>query len=143
MIGNPNRRARWTAIVRLLLNSAPPMSSPAQVHESAPCMRSAISRPHVGAPNKCASQARVEIVERPCNGLAILSWRDSRSCCYVEQHWHLRVARHSGVCALTGRAITRGASVFMPLSRPRPLNADEMILAEAMPAARELQEVPR
>ena len=93
----------------------------------------------VGAPHKCANHVRVEIIERPYDDLAILSWRDSRLCCYVEQRWHLRVARHSGVCALTGRTIARGTLVFVPMSRPRPLNADEMILAEAMPATQEGQ----
>ncbi len=76
----------------------------------------------------------VTVVEELSNSLFALCWRDPTLCNYEEQVWSPRLARASGRCALSGKHINRGDSVYRPRTRGRvmPLNADAMILASEM-----------
>ncbi|WP_158361684.1 DUF3331 domain-containing protein [Burkholderia pyrrocinia] len=63
-----------------------------------------------------------------------LSWHDATECNYEEQKWIVGKAARGGRCALSGRPINRGDSVFRPLSRraARPRNAHSMIRADVI-----------
>lgn len=74
----------------------------------------------------------VDVLDRVARNIIVVAWRDPQRCCYAEQLWRLRQAPHYGTCALSGRTIAKGSPVFMPSSRPRPGNADEMILPAAL-----------
>ena len=78
--------------------------------------------------------AVVTFVERIGEKAVSISWRDSTGGNYREQRWVQRAARSRGVCALTGKAITRGDSIYHPVSstRGRPSNLAQMIRAEAL-----------
>ncbi|WP_250475052.1 DUF3331 domain-containing protein [Caballeronia sp. GAFFF1] len=64
----------------------------------------------------------------------IVSWHDSTSCHYDYQKWFKAKARKTGICALSGREIHRGAYVFRPSQAHRPVNSESMILASAVEA---------
>lgn len=78
--------------------------------------------------------AVVTFVERIGEKAVSISWRDSTGGNYGEQRWVLRAARSRGICALTGKAISRGDSIYHPVSgtRGRPSNLAQMIRAEAL-----------
>lgn len=78
--------------------------------------------------------AVVTFVERIGEKAVSISWRDSTGGNYREQRWVMRAARSRGVCALTGKAISRGDSIYHPVSgtRGRPSNLAQMIRAEAL-----------
>ncbi|WP_296653868.1 DUF3331 domain-containing protein [Paraburkholderia sp.] len=78
--------------------------------------------------------AVVTFVERIGAKAVSISWRDSTGGNYREQRWVQRAARSRGVCALTGEAISRGDSIYHPVSgsRGRPSNLAQMIRTEAL-----------
>ncbi|WP_052421083.1 DUF3331 domain-containing protein [Paraburkholderia ferrariae] len=78
--------------------------------------------------------AVVTFVERIGEKAVSISWRDSTGGNYREQRWVLRAARSRGVCALTGKSISRGDFIYHPVSstRGRPSNLAQMIRAEAL-----------
>jgi hypothetical protein len=81
-----------------------------------------------------ARNAVVTFVERIGEKAVSISWRDSTGGNYREQRWVMRAARSRGVCALTGKAISRGDIIYHPVSstRGRPSNLAQMIRAEAL-----------
>lgn len=78
--------------------------------------------------------AVVTFVERIGAKAVSISWRDSTGGNYREQRWVQRAARTRGICALTGKAIARGDSIYHPVSgtRGKPSNLAQMIRAEAL-----------
>jgi Domain of unknown function (DUF3331) len=76
----------------------------------------------------------VTVVEELPNSLFALCWHDPTLCYYGEQIWSPCSARSPGRCALSGKRITLGDSVYRPRTRGRvmPLNGDAMILASEM-----------
>ncbi|MBC8752421.1 DUF3331 domain-containing protein [Paraburkholderia podalyriae] len=80
----------------------------------------------------------VTVVEELSNSLFVLRWRDATLCNYEEQVWSACLARASGCCALSGKHINLGDSVYRPRVRGRviPLNRDAMILASELVQAR-------
>ncbi|MEX3943300.1 DUF3331 domain-containing protein [Paraburkholderia sp. BR10937] len=74
------------------------------------------------------SGVTVHVIERSTATRITLAWRDPSRCAYGDQEWYLTRARRSGVCAVSGRPIRRGESVYRPRPmRPQALNADAMI----------------
>ena len=80
----------------------------------------------------------VTIVEELPNSLFALCWHDPTLCYYGEQVWAPSRARSPGRCAVSGKHISLGASVYRPRPRGRaiPLNRDAMILASELVKAR-------
>jgi hypothetical protein len=78
--------------------------------------------------------AVVTFVERIGEKAVSISWRDPTGGNYREQRWVQRAARSRGVCALTGKPISRGDSIYHPVSstRGRPSNLAQMIRSEAL-----------
>jgi hypothetical protein len=78
--------------------------------------------------------AVVTFVERIGEKAVSISWRDATGGNYREQRWVMRAARSRGVCALTGKPISRGDSIYHPVgsTRGRPSNLAQMIRAEAL-----------
>ena len=75
--------------------------------------------------------AHIVIEERLSSCTISVSWSDPCSGRYHEQVWRSGLARVPAVCALTGRAISRGDEVFRPRARDFhvPSNQHQMILA--------------
>ncbi len=61
----------------------------------------------------------VTVVEELSNSLFSLCWHDPTLCNYQEQVWSPCAARASGRCALSGKHISRGDSVYRPRLRGR------------------------
>ena len=80
----------------------------------------------------------VTVVEELPNSLFALRWHDPTLCYYGEQVWVPSRARSLGRCALSGKHISLGDSVYRPQTRARakPLNLDAMILARELVKAR-------
>jgi hypothetical protein len=80
----------------------------------------------------------VRVVEELPNSLFALRWHDPTLCYYGEQVWAPSRARSLGRCALSGKHISLGDSVYRPQTRARakPLNLDAMILASELVMAR-------
>src|SRR6201991_3855286 len=88
--------------------------------------------------------AKVCLIDRPSSATATIAWHDATHCSYGDQLWHAARARVSGVCAMSGRAIRIGDSVFKPRrGRPAPLNASAMILATVLNEAPSVGAQPR
>ncbi|MFW2276077.1 DUF3331 domain-containing protein [Burkholderia orbicola] len=64
------------------------------------------------------------------SGRLYLRWSEPGRCHYGEQVWGVRYARRAGVCAFSGSPIDIGDAVYVPIGRPRPLNARAMILID-------------
>jgi Domain of unknown function (DUF3331) len=78
-------------------------------------------------------QVTVTLIERPTESTATIAWHDPTHCCYGDQVWRASRSRVEGVCAMSGRAISRNDAVFKPSrSRASPLNAHAMILAAVL-----------
>jgi Domain of unknown function (DUF3331) len=84
------------------------------------------------------SSFTVTVVEELSNSLFALRWHDPALCYYEEQVWSPCFARASGHCALSGKHISLGDSVYRPRTRGRvmPLNKDAMILGSELVKAR-------
>jgi hypothetical protein len=73
---------------------------------------------------------RIELLERPTPSTLLISWRDSQHCAYNYQLWRHLSTRSEGICALSGKEIRSGQSVYRPAFRDfHTMNADAMILA--------------
>ncbi|WP_144110297.1 DUF3331 domain-containing protein [Paraburkholderia sp. BCC1886] len=78
----------------------------------------------------------VALLDRPSPRTVTVSWSDPRGCKYGEQVWRTATAKRSGVCALSGQSIVRGAPIYRPTKvEPPPANADAMILATVVDTA--------
>ncbi|MFM0658064.1 DUF3331 domain-containing protein [Paraburkholderia sediminicola] len=82
-------------------------------------------------PAPTANGMRVTILESSGERL-LVRWVESGKCHFGEQRWRLGVAIRAGVCALSGRNIRRGETVYRPAERPRPPNHAAMIAPEAL-----------
>lgn len=86
----------------------------------------------------------VNIIERPRQAMAVVSWRDATHCRYGDQVWTAATAREAGICAMSGQPIACNDTIYRPQhSRPRALNAEAMILASVLEAACEITEPVR
>jgi hypothetical protein len=96
------------------------------------------------APNASRSPyVIVSLLERTTPSTVTLAWRDPTSCFYGEQTWRVALARVSGICALSGKQITRGDRIYHPRrSKPEPVNARAMILESVLNSITPLQEIP-
>ena len=82
------------------------------------------------------SSVSIRVTGRPTSTTATVTWCDVSSCFYGDQLWRFSVARTSGVCAFSGRAIACGEAVYHPRTgNRRPLNAGAMILASVIEQA--------
>lgn len=80
-----------------------------------------------------SSVRKIKVLDLPTRTTAILSWSDPTSCRYAYQCWCMSRAERFGVCVLSGFPIAKGDEVYQPrASRPRPRNANAMILRRAM-----------
>ncbi|MGG1948560.1 DUF3331 domain-containing protein [Trinickia sp. NRRL B-1857] len=75
----------------------------------------------------------IRLLERQGAARATIAWHDPTRCSYGYQTWQAARARHSGICAVSGRPVCRGDEVFKPrLHKQRASNAGEMILASVL-----------
>jgi len=82
----------------------------------------------------------VMVLEELPNSRYALGWHDPKLCNYEEQVWSPCLARASGRCALSGKPIHLGDSVYRPRTRGRvmPLNRYAMILTSELVKSRRL-----
>ncbi|MCA8412307.1 MAG: DUF3331 domain-containing protein [Burkholderia multivorans] len=118
-IERPVRAAAPDAAAAL---AAPPVSPP---HADAGEHAGAIASP-------LRAQLFVAVLEVDDDSL-LVRWVESGRCHYGEQRWRLRTAVQPGRCAISGRPIAPGESVFRPVRRPVPANGDEMICPASVP----------
>lgn len=123
----------WPHILATLSESVPDSACDGATREC----RSEARRGGIWRSSFRSTQARlsvVTVVERLSQTRVSLSWRDSTLCNYEEQVWTYGKAKSSGRCALSGKPILRGDSVYrlMRRGRDRPLNNGEMILASEL-----------
>ncbi|WP_109483712.1 DUF3331 domain-containing protein [Paraburkholderia sp. C35] len=80
--------------------------------------------------------AHIVVEERLSSCTISVSWSDPCTGRYTEQIWRSGLARDAAVCALTGRAISRGDAVFRPRAHDFhvPSNRHQMILAATLDA---------
>ncbi|MCR4470483.1 DUF3331 domain-containing protein [Burkholderia sp. SCN-KJ] len=78
--------------------------------------------------------ARISIIERPTSDRLSICWSDATSGYFGEQAWKIGLARVQSFCALSGRPIRIGDSVFRPLvsGMRAPPNSHRMILASSV-----------
>ena len=75
----------------------------------------------------------IRLLERQGAVRATIAWHDPTRCSYGYQTWQAARARHSGICAVSGRPVCRGDEVYKPrLHKQRASNAGEMILASVL-----------
>ncbi|WP_423395759.1 DUF3331 domain-containing protein [Burkholderia sp. LMG 21824] len=82
-----------------------------------------------------SSVATVRVLGYQSDSTICVSWFDPTACHYGDQLWKLSIARLSGVCALSHRAIQAGDLIFRPIRvrlQPKPVNVNFMILAAAV-----------
>ncbi|MBB5418211.1 hypothetical protein QF000_004005 [Paraburkholderia atlantica] len=85
------------------------------------------------SPRKRADGPTIRFLERATTTSVTLAWLDPLRCVYGNQEWHLVRARHSGVCAVSGRQIQCDEYVYRPQRRrPQAVNADAMILRDEL-----------
>ncbi|MGU7770766.1 DUF3331 domain-containing protein [Burkholderia sp. MR1-5-21] len=83
-----------------------------------------------------SSRPTIGVLERPAPDSVMISWCDACTGRYGYQKWRLFVTRRRGACALSGRPIEIGDSVYSPqLLGSTPGNAGAMILADCLDAA--------
>jgi len=130
-----NELDRWAKIVKpLIAHSSSHVGSAS--YRTMPDQRESSHKPAGArncshdrrAPVPCTSVMSVERNERRC---AVISWSDPTRGHYVEQVWIAAAARGNGCCALTGRQISKGDSIYRPQLKgmPKPFNGSDMILA--------------
>ncbi|UVE68662.1 DUF3331 domain-containing protein [Burkholderia pyrrocinia] len=82
------------------------------------------------------SRPTISVLERPTADTAMISWCDACTGHYGYQKWRLFTTRKRGVCALSGRSIGIGDSVYAPqLLGSTPGNAAAMVLAACIDEA--------
>ena len=86
------------------------------------------------ASNAPSRPAHIVVEERLSSCTISVSWSDPCSGRYNAQIWRSGLARDAAVCALTGRAISRGDEVFRPRAHDFhvPSNRHQMILAATL-----------
>jgi len=78
----------------------------------------------------------IRVIDRSSPQTITVSWRDPLSGYYEDQVWVASSAQRSGQCVLTGGVIKRGDVIYRPRGRrPRPGNADAMIIGSCVDAA--------
>ncbi|AXK62940.1 MULTISPECIES: DUF3331 domain-containing protein [Burkholderia] len=83
-----------------------------------------------------ASKPTISVLERPTADTVMISWCDACTGHYGYQKWRLFTTRKRGVCALSGRPILAGDSVYAPqLLGSAPGNAAAMVLAACIDTA--------
>ncbi|MFM0653504.1 DUF3331 domain-containing protein [Paraburkholderia sediminicola] len=85
------------------------------------------------APAFAANGMRITILESSEDHL-LVRWVESGKCHFGEQRWRLRVTSRLGICALSGRHIRRGQTVYRQAERPP--NHAAMIPPEALDQCR-------
>ncbi|WP_321890225.1 DUF3331 domain-containing protein [Paraburkholderia bannensis] len=94
---------------------------------------SAVGLHHSSGVRVVSRLGRVAILERLDSNTVTVSWNDPQACHYGSQVWGVGTARQSGICAVSGKKIRRGDSVYRPrVSRPAPLNSGAMILVSVI-----------
>nr|WP_242665749.1 DUF3331 domain-containing protein [Paraburkholderia ginsengiterrae] len=83
----------------------------------------------LAGPGHLLRGASVRVIDRPTATTAVVAWSDPTFCFYGDQVWRAGIARHQGICAISGRLIRRGDEVYKPSRRPTPANAMAMILS--------------
>lgn len=84
-------------------------------------------------PASVVSAPTVRVLEVTSALTITVSWGDAQGGHYGSQIWRLRRAPFRGRCALTGRPIQIGDSIYRPLLGDMPpLNADAMISATSI-----------
>ncbi|WP_419187146.1 DUF3331 domain-containing protein [Cupriavidus necator] len=81
------------------------------------------------------THAQISLIENESPGTVVLSWHDATGGSYGNQTWHRQRAIRGGACALTGKTIRPGDSVFRPDAR-NAANAMAMILDASLKALR-------
>ena len=82
------------------------------------------------------SRPTISVLERPTADTAMISWCDACTGHYGYQKWRLFTTRKRGTCALSGRSIEIGDSVYAPqLLGSTPGNAAAMVLAACIDEA--------
>ncbi|MBN3787532.1 DUF3331 domain-containing protein [Burkholderia sp. Ac-20353] len=65
-----------------------------------------------------------------CDGsVLVVRWVEPGVRHFGEQRWRRAIASRHGICVLSHLPIFPGDAVFRPAERPRPTNANAMILA--------------
>jgi hypothetical protein len=125
--GTTNHELRWRHITRSLGAHDGEAEPPATAtRERRNCRPAANDAKKGGNP----PNVHIEVIEHSTPACAVISWRDSTSCCYGYQVWRQATSRRAGVCALSGAEIRRGDEIFQPYVRyVLPANAAAMILA--------------
>lgn len=121
----------WRHTVNLLLRAADP--------NDAWTARTDCAAPHElrwkdGNAGRCnPREITIRLLERQGAATATIAWHDATRCSYGYQTWQVTRARHSGVCAVSGRTVRRGDEIFKPrLYKQTALNAGEVILASVL-----------
>ncbi|PXW28304.1 DUF3331 domain-containing protein [Paraburkholderia caballeronis] len=87
-------------------------------------------------PDDSSANFVMRVLERKTDTSVLVTWRDATRCRYDDQVWQRVISRRSGVCVLSGQAITRGDAIYRPKKgRHWPSNAHCMILAVVLDAA--------
>lgn len=129
------KRDAWKATLKMLCS----VSAPATSRHARPAMlrreRETISTADATAETVAVAPPTVKILERRTPTSVSIGWCDSTSCRYGDQIWTMGIARRPAVCALSGAQIMRGDAVYRPRQTRGnvPVNADQLILASAMP----------
>jgi hypothetical protein len=108
------QNARWRFITSALLHC--PRGE--GVNVSATCRE---RRPAAGL-----QDASVRLLECPSDRTVLIEWSSPTGCRYGEQLWMRVIATAAGVCAFSGKPVSRGDAVFRPR---RPLNSGGNALA--------------
>ena len=123
----------WTrTLAALSMFSNPPRDMPWEM--SFADFRTPRARVRAGSDSPQPPTFTLAVLEHLANSLVVISWHDPTLCNYEEQVWSPALARYSGRCALSGRHIVRGDTVYKPRTRGRvaPLNGDAMILSSEL-----------
>lgn len=83
--------------------------------------------------------SHISILEKLSSSTISVRWSDPCLGHYGNQLWGIGSARTDAICALSGKRIRRGDSVFRPrvYGSQVPSNRDRMILASAVPSSLE------
>lgn len=124
-------RDPWRHTVDLLSHAADPNDVARACADSLNVGKRGRITAHAGRCNP--RDVTIRLLERQGAATATIAWHDATRCSYGYQTWQVTRARHSGVCAMSGRVVRRGDEIFKPrLYRQQALNAGEMILASVL-----------
>lgn len=121
----------WTGTVQLLAHTADFERSSAC--HAARNTRSEYAFVNVPRGPSVTQATSINVVARLTEHTVSIAWTDPTLGFYGDQLWRRLRARGSGVCAISGRAIARGDSVYSPRCSSPPLaNAGAMILSSVI-----------